>query len=112
MDIQVIGNNATAVKWAGIITALLAAYYNVRFWLNKISRIMGPIIKDVEERAKDHIIDKADRKQIALNEVARLEADGTLKLDFVSRFIVSKIINKIAEGLPDFRFNDEPLPKS
>jgi len=84
------------------LAGLLAVWYGLKIWIDKLSSIVEPIIKDAEQRALDGKIDAKDRKEIALTELARLEKEGVIKLSFLNRLIISKIIDMVAQKLPDY----------
>lgn len=85
------------------IAGLIAGWYIAKKWIDEISRHIEPILKDVEQKALDGVINKADRKDIAMNEIARLKATGKLKLNFLSMLILSKVVDVVAGKLPDFK---------
>lgn len=82
-------------------------YYKIKKIIEELEKILDPIVKDIEERAKDGLIDKADRKSIALKAVSDLEKSGKIKLNFFKRLIISKVIDSIASKLPDFTISKE-----
>lgn len=67
----------------------------------KISPTIQPIIKEVEKAAADGLITREERKQIALVAIDNAEKSGTIKLNFISRWIIGKIVDKVAQKLPD-----------
>ena len=84
------------------ISGLLAAWYVVKTWIDRLSKIVEPVVKEAERRALDGKIDRPDRKAIALTLLAELEANGTVKLNFISRIIINKVIDIVAKKLPDY----------
>ncbi len=90
------------IEYAAIIGTVLVVWNRLMVLWNALVKISEPIVKEVEQRAKDGKIDRADRKAIALLAVARLEAEGKIKLNFLSRRIISIVIDHVAQKLPDF----------
>ena len=84
------------------LAGVIAAWFLIKKWFDDISKILEPVCKEVEKMAVDGKIDKADRKAIAMKTIAELEACGKIKLSFLSRSILSKIVDHIAGKLPDF----------
>lgn len=89
-------------KIIAILGTISAALVVIVRWADKLSRIVEPVVKEAEKLALDGKIDKADRKKIALKLLSELEAQGTIKLNFLSRMIIKIIIDIIAKKLPDF----------
>ncbi len=89
------------------ITGILAVWYFLRRWYNGISSIIEPLIIEVENRALDGVIDKADRKGLVMKAIALLEEQKKIKLNLLSRLIISKVVDKIAEKLPDFKVSQD-----
>ena len=92
----------------GTITAVFLFLHR---WYGTLKTILEPIVKDAEQRAKDGIIDKTDRKELALALVAQLQVQGKIKLNFITKFIVGHVINHLAEKLPDFTFTKDETIK-
>ena len=90
-----------------ILAAALAIWIVVKRWLDAIEKITKPLIKEVEQMAQDGTIDRKDRKAIVMKAVALLEERGDIKLNFISRFVVGKVVDDIARNLPDFTVNSE-----
>jgi hypothetical protein len=67
----------------------------------KISPTIQPIIDKVEKAAADGIITREERKQIAMVAIANAEKSGAIKLNFISRWIIDRIVDKVAQKLPD-----------
>ncbi len=86
-------------------TAATAVVRNMVAFVVEITPLLKPVIEDAENRAKDRLIDLADRKAIAMNGVRALEKSGKIKLNPLTRFVVSKVVDDIARRLPDFTFN-------
>jgi len=69
--------------------------------------VVTPLIAQAEHMAIDRVIDKAERKQLVLMAVARLEKDGKIKLNFITRKLLKMVVNKVAAKLPDFKISIE-----
>lgn len=95
------------VKWQVIISSILTAWYFVKRWINEISKVLEPLIEEAEKLAQDGLIDKNDRKKLVMLAIITLEKQGKVKLNFISRWIISIVINKIAGKLPDFTISKE-----
>lgn len=93
------------------LAGLIAAWYAIKLWIDRLSRIVEPIVKDIEQRALDGKIDAKDRKEIALTELARLEKEGVIKLSYINRLIISKIIDIVAQKLPDYNVTKAELQR-
>ena len=68
----------------------------------KVAKIVQPLMIEVERLALDGVIDKADRKVLVLKAVALLEADGTIKLNFITRWMLNRVIDSLSKKIPDF----------
>lgn len=88
-------------------TAVAAVVRRMIAFVVEITPHLKPVIEDAEKRARDRLIDLADRKAIAMNGVRALEKSGKLRLNPITRFVVSKVVDDVARLLPDFKFNDE-----
>ena len=80
---------------------LVLAYIFCKNWYAKLEPILIPLIKDVEERAAKGTINLNDRKAILMEGLDIAQQQKILKLNFVERIIVSKIVDIIAQKLPD-----------
>lgn len=95
------------MEWGALLGTGLAAWLWFRSWYEKLAKILQPIIEDIEARARDGVIDKADRKAVALRAVANLLAEKKIKLNFLERIFVAKVIDSLAEKLPDFTLSKD-----
>lgn len=86
-----------------IIPVVVVAWFTARRWIDALSKILSPIVQEIERLALDGLIDKADRKIIALKAVEIMQRDGYIHLNFITRFIVGRIIDRVAGRLPDFK---------
>jgi len=91
------------MKYETIIPAVLAAWWLVKKWIDGFSKIIEPLVVEIEARAKDNLIDKSDRKAILMKAIHILELQNRIKLNFLTRWIVSIVADKIAQKLPDFK---------
>ena len=90
------------IKIGVVVASALVIWYKIKRILDELSKILEPVIKEVEKLALDGVIDRQDRKKVALKIIETLEKEGKIKLNFITRFILSFIIDKIAKKLPDF----------
>jgi hypothetical protein len=88
---------------AAIIATATSAWYAVKRYWDAVSKIVEPLVLEVEAMAQDGLIDKADRKALVLKAIELLEQDGKIKLNPITRLIVGKVVDKIAKKLPDFK---------
>jgi len=79
----------------------------IQHWFNLLSKRVEPVIAEIEKRSKDGIIDRKDRKAIAMKTLAQLEAQKIIKLNFLSRFFISIVVDKIAKKMPNFNVSAE-----
>jgi hypothetical protein len=61
------------------------------------------LIQKAEEAAKDGIINKAERKDMAMRLINAVLKAKNIQLNALQRFILNKVVDKIAEALPDFK---------
>jgi len=95
------------MKWSTIIPALLAAWYFIKRWIDKISKVVEPLVGEAEKLAQDGKIDKDDRKKLVMLAIANAEKDGKIKLNFLQRLVISKIVDMIAQKLPDIQVSKD-----
>lgn len=84
------------------IVGIIGAWYVIKKQWEDVCRIAEPVVKMFEQQALDGVIDKADRKALAMETIRCLEADGKIKLNFISRMILSKVVDAVANKLPNF----------
>jgi|GEM_PF-939546 len=98
-------------KAIAVITVAILKIKSVIAWgmdkWQKLSPLIKPIIEQTEKAAADGLITREDRKQIALVAIANAEKSGAIKFNFVSRWIIGKIVDKVAEKLPDIDVNQQ-----
>ena len=92
-------------KWSGIIGGILAGWYFVKKWLDELSKIVEPLVREIEQMALDGKIDKAERKALVMKAIKILEERKIIKLNFLTRIIVGFVVDKIAQRLPDFKIS-------
>lgn len=90
------------VNWQAIGGILLAVWLFIKNWYKNFSSVITPVVGEVEKLAQDGKIDKADRKAIALKTMEVLQAQGKVKINFIEKMILGKLIDLAAEKLPDF----------
>lgn len=95
------------IKIGSIISTVIVVWYFIKRWLSEIEKIIEPLCEDIEEACKDGKITKDERKKIALKAIQVLEKQGKIKLNFLTRFIVSKIIDVVSQRLPDFEVSKQ-----
>lgn len=95
------------IDTAATLTTILAAWYFIKRWYNTISKVIEPLVLEVEKMAVDGIIDKDERKKLVMKAIAILETEKKIRLNFLSRFLISKVVDFIAKKLPDFKISQE-----
>ena len=91
-----------------VIPSVVILWGLLKKWYNEAAKILEPIVVEVEQRAKDGLIDKADRKAIAMKVISELEAQGKIqKLNFITKIIISKVVDKLASKLPDYQISKD-----
>lgn len=82
---------------------IVIAWYLIKKAMDDISKIAEPICVEIEKMALDGVIDKAERKALAMKAIVLAEQQGKIKFNFLSRRIVSFVIDRVAAKLPDFK---------
>ena len=93
------------IQGATIIATTTAVWLFIKKWIGRLSKIAEPLVKEAEERARDGLIDKTDRKVLVMKAISLLEAQGALKLTFFSRLAISWVVDRVAAKLPDFKIS-------
>ena len=88
---------------SAIIGGIMAFWFSAKKVYDELAKILTPLIVEVEQLAKDGLIDRADRKNIVMEAIKILEAQGRIKLNPITRFLLSIAIDKIAKKLPDIK---------
>ncbi len=91
------------------VSAIWAA---VKLFYKKYEPMIEPMVEEAEKAALDGTITADERKKIVMAGINAAEKEGKIKLNWISRFIISRLVDKIAQSLPDFKVpvNDEPTP--
>lgn len=84
------------------VVGIIGAWYLIKKRWDDLCRIAEPVVKKYEQQALDGVIDKEDRKALAMEAIKCLEADGKIKLNFISRMILNKVVDLVAGKLPNF----------
>ena len=90
------------IDFKTVIPSAIAFWYLLKKWVNEFAKIVDPLIVEAENLAKDGKIDKADRKRLVWCALLNLEKQGKIKMNFITRFIAARLIDKFAAQLPDF----------
>jgi hypothetical protein len=85
-----------------VLAVAAAGYLFCKNWWDRISPILTPLVQDVEQKALDGKIDASDRKAIAMDMLAKLQSNGTIKLSYLQNLLASAVINALAQRLPDW----------
>jgi len=86
-----------------MIAAAWAWFQSKKALWNYLIKIAAPVVKEAEEMAKDGIIDRAERKALVMCVIGQMEKDGKIKLNIITRFLIGKVVDRIARELPDFK---------
>ena len=93
------------IEYVAILGTFLLFWNRVKRIYNELAKIAEPVIKEVEKRSQDGKINQEDRKQIVMIAINEAEKEGKIKLNFITRRILSIIVDKIAAKLPDFNIS-------
>ena len=97
MDIEISPNMlASAVAIWGAVKLTLT---KVNKYIAKISKLIQPIVEEIDKAGLDGMYSNAEKKAIAIMAVDILEKEGKIKLNFITRRVVRYIINKVASNL-------------
>jgi hypothetical protein len=84
---------------------------NALTWLGakwtKLAPVVLPLVIEAEQMSLDGVITKAERKKWVMDGIALCEKRGLLKLNWISRMIVSAVVDKLAGDLPDTKISEE-----
>ena len=80
------------------VSATAAAVYA---WYIKWRPNIDPIIANVEQRALDGKIDRADRKAVAMDFIQQAQASGKFKMGLLTQLLMPFLVDFIANQLPD-----------
>ena len=70
------------------------------FVLGKLKRVVPEVVKEVEKAARDGKITPSERKYVAMRTIELVAAELGLKMNFIVRKIVSRLVDKAAQKLP------------
>ena len=93
------------LEYAATLGAILLIWNRIKKIYNDLAKIAEPVIREVEKRSQDGKINQEDRKQIVMVGINEAEKEGKIKLNFITRRILSIIVDKIAAKLPDFNIS-------
>lgn len=95
------------MKWDSIaaFTVSIGTFWAAaKVWIAKIKPYIVPLINGAEEEYKkameDGIVTSAEKKAMVMAGIAELEKDGKIKLNFITRWLIGKVVDKIAQKLP------------
>ena len=81
-----------AVLWAGL-----------QVWWAKFAPVIEPIVREIEADCLAGEITKDQRKQIAMDTIDAFQKNGTIKLSWIQKLVLSKVVDIIADRLPNFK---------
>lgn len=98
------------INWEGIITGTLGIIALIQKWLPIFAQKVMPIILEIEKRSKETgKLGPEDKKAIAMKALTVAQESGSLKLNWIERLIVSKVIDIEARRLPDIAVSKETI---
>ena len=96
---------------AGQVITILASIWgwivSKRKTWDYLVTVVTPLVAQAEQMLLDGVIDKDERKTLVMSAIATLERDGKIKLNILTRWMVSKVVDNIAKKLPDIRIGME-----
>ncbi|MFA5388852.1 MAG: hypothetical protein WC312_03760 [Candidatus Omnitrophota bacterium] len=95
------------INWQGIFAFLVVVWLWVKRIISELEKIIEPLAEKAEKYAQDGLIDKADRHALVTEAITLLEHRKIIKLNPISRFLVTFVIKKVAAKLPDFKVEKE-----
>jgi len=94
------------VKISAVFTAIGAIWLKIKAVYKELYPLLEKFIKEAEAKAKDGTIDKKDRKELAMFLISEAQQLGKLrKFNFLEKLVVTKVVDWLAQRLPDFQFN-------
>lgn len=87
------------ITWGGVVAGISVVWWRVKVFWNFWSPVIEQIVKEIEEKAKDGVIDKTDKKSIALKAIDLIAQKKNKKVGWLEKVIISKLIDKYAERL-------------
>jgi hypothetical protein len=102
---------ATTMTWWKEMAAAFATLMAAVAWLKSFYAKYEPMLRPHIEQAEidymntcaDGKISKDERKSIVMNQVALMEKEGDIKLNFITRRLISKLVDWIAEHMDDIK---------
>jgi hypothetical protein len=98
------------ISWPQIMTAIagIIGWFQAKkaTW-DYIAKISQPLVSQAEQMMLDGKIDRSERKLLVMALIKQLEADGKIKLNPITRFIVGKVVDRIAAKLPDITVSQD-----
>ncbi|MDD5387610.1 MAG: hypothetical protein PHQ22_10495 [Sulfuricurvum sp.] len=102
------------LTWSAAVATILIIWNRgkaIAGWIGakvmKLKPVIQPLIEAVEKAAQDGQITKEERKDIAMLAIDSMEKQGIIKLNFLTRWIVGYVIDKLAAKLPKFEVSKE-----
>lgn len=84
-----------------IIAGIITWFKSKQKTWDYLVKIVTPLIAEAEKMALDGVIDKKERKALVMMAVAKLEKDKIIKLNFITRWLLGKVIDRVSAKLPD-----------
>ena len=95
------------MKWdsiAAFAVSIGTFWAAAKVWIAKVKPYIVPLVNGAEEEYKKAILDGVvtndERKEIVMAGIAELEKDGKIKLNFITRWLIGKVVDTIAKKLP------------
>jgi hypothetical protein len=95
------------IRLVAVITIIGALWLKAKAIWAAVSKIVSPLCEEAEQLAKDGKIDKADRKIFVMKALDLLIMQKKIKINFIGRIIISKVVDYVAEKLPDINISQE-----
>jgi len=84
---------------SAIGAGLLVLWWKVKSFWAFWSPVIEALVKEIEEKAKDGVIDKADKKAIALKAIDLIAEKKGKKIGWLEKVIISWLIDRYAGKL-------------
>ena len=89
------------INWQEVVSSTLVIFLFIKRWLTNIYGIVMPVVIELDQMAVGTKIDKAKRKELAMEHITLAEQKGEIKLGIIGRFVLSRAVDFIAGKLPD-----------
>jgi len=86
----------------GVLAVAWTIWKSVVHWVNVLSGIIEPVVKEYEKLAADNWIDKEDRKKLVMVVIQELQEKKIIKLSRLQKLVLPLAVNWIAGKLPNF----------